>query len=68
MECQRAAVCPATLLRLAVCAPLAQGGDDENDEFQFNVNPHHTLTDQLSIVGDIGHFDNPNDYSQYRSG
>lgn len=47
----------------------ARGGDDENnDEFQCNVNPHHSLTDQLSMFGNFGYFDNPNDYSKYRFG
>ena len=56
-------------LLLAVWLPPARGDDDQNnDEYQLNLNPHHSLTDQLDVFGNFGYYDNPHDYSKYRFG
>jgi hypothetical protein len=64
----RAAVCLATHVLLAA-SPLARGDDDQNNnEYQFNVNPHHGLTDQIDMFGNFGYFEQPSNYSKYRFG
>jgi hypothetical protein len=59
------------LLMLAAIAPaLSVRGDNEenNDEYQLNLNPHHPLTDQIDVFGNFAFYNNPDDYSKYRFG
>lgn len=57
------------LLLFVFLPPLARGDDDQNnDEYQFNINPHHEIADHLSLFGNFGYYENPNDYSKYRFG
>jgi hypothetical protein len=58
-----------TLLLLTVCASIARGDDNENDdEYQFNLNPHHGVTDQLDVFGNLGYREQPDNFSKYRFG
>jgi hypothetical protein len=70
MKCagQPAAICFGALLLLIISPSLARGADDENDEYQLNLNPHHAVTDHLDMFGNFGYFDSPSDYSKYRFG
>ena len=63
-----AAIWFGALLWLMVLSPLARGADDDNDEVQLNLNPHHSITEQLDMFGNFGYRDNPSDYSRYRFG
>jgi hypothetical protein len=55
---------------LAVAPALSVRGADaeENNIYQLNLNPHHEVTDQLSMFGNFGYFHQADDYSKYRFG
>lgn len=57
------------VILLAVWSSPARGDDDQkNNEYQLNLNPHHSLTDQLDVFGDFGYREQPSNYTKYRFG
>ena len=61
-----AALVPA-FLNLFQVVPGFAADNHVSDVYQFNVNPHHPLTDQLSMFGNLGYYQN-SDYAKYRFG
>jgi len=59
----------ALLLSLLIAPVLAvrAGSDNETDEYQFNVNPYHPLTDRMDLFSNLGYYQS-SDYAKYRFG